>query len=105
MDEQQQKTLNVPKGTEQNVNPEAIEFRSITEFRESGLLLFVNQFLNIFGWAICVLFDEETGEPMAMYPAYCKFRGFDSVTITKAYKNITKHIAKRLPALLNDVER
>jgi len=80
-----------------------IKEKSLEEFRNSGLLLFVNQFLHIFGWAITIEFDEK-GNCVRMFPAYCSFRGFSENVTTKAYCNITKHMEKRIPALKKDLE-
>lgn len=80
-----------------------IEKRSIEEFRDSGLLLLTNQFLHIFGWALVVEFDDE-GNATKLYPAYCKFRGFDNENTVEAYEKITRHLAKRMPELLKDSE-
>tara|TARA_R110000851_G_scaffold208210_1_gene360573 strand:+ start:152 stop:391 length:240 start_codon:yes stop_codon:yes gene_type:complete len=49
-----------------------IKKRTWAEFREIGLLWWINRLLHTFGWAIC--FDPDSGE---CYPARCKFRGFD----------------------------
>lgn len=80
-----------------------IEKRSIEEFRNSGLLLLVNQFLHIFGWALVVEVDED-GKATNFYPKHCKFRGFDNRSTKKAYKMVTYHMKDRLPDLLKDVE-
>jgi len=82
---------------------DVIEERSIEEFRETGLLLLTNQFLHIFGWALTVDIDED-GKVTKFYPAYCKFRGFDSDLTSKAYEKVTKHLEKRMPELLRDVK-
>ncbi len=80
-----------------------LEERSINEFRETGLLLLTNQFLHIFGWALVVETDDD-GNMIKFYPAYCKYRGFDSKSLDKAYEQITKHLKKRIPELLKDFE-
>ena len=83
-------------------NPVMLERRSINEFRNSGLLLLTNQFLHIFGWALVAEVDEK-GNATELYPAYCKFRGFDNEDTDKAYEQITRHLEKRMPALLKDL--
>ena len=80
-----------------------LEKRSIDEFREAGLLLLTNQFLHIFGWALVVEVDDNENVTK-FYPAHCKFRGFDNDDTSKAYKRITKHLAKRMPELLKDIK-
>ena len=45
------------------------------EFKSCGLLLFINQILHIFGWAICFEYDETQEKIIKVYPARVKFRG------------------------------
>ena len=52
-----------------------VKKESWKEFRESGLLRFVNMFLHIFGW--CLMFDiDDDGNIQGVYPARCDFDGF-----------------------------
>ena len=48
--------------------------KSWEEFRDSGLLWFINTILHAFGWAIVVEMDK--GEIIRCYPARVKFRVF-----------------------------
>ena len=52
-----------------------IDKKTWDEFRSTGLLLFVNTMLHIFGWAIVVKYDDD--DSITAYPARVKFRGFD----------------------------
>lgn len=61
------------------------------EFREHGLLLFINQFLHIFGWAICLEYDDN-GKVIEAYPARVKFRGFDNQNVSHAYESLSKYL-------------
>lgn len=80
----------------------AIEKKSWSEFYETGLLLFVNHFLHIFGWAI--VFDiDESKKVYKVYPARVKFRGFDYESTDTAYKAISKYMASNYNSLMNDV--
>lgn len=88
---------------EQAENINMLEERPIDEFRQTGLLLLTNQFLHIFGWALTVEIDD-FGNSIRIYPAYCKFRGFNSDDVSKAYEQVTRHIEKRIPELLKDLE-
>jgi len=60
-----------------------IEQREWQEFRELGLLWWVNRILHPFGWVIC--FVEETGQ---CFPARCKFRGFAKKVDNEGFKKI-----------------
>ncbi len=70
------------------------ERHSITqEFRETGLLLFVNLFLHNFGWAIFVSCDINT--QTKVYDVRfnkTKFKGFEKSSIERAYKRLDAFI-------------
>lgn len=68
-----------------------IQKKTWAEFRSTGLAVFVNQFLHLFGWAI-VWEQDEQGDVIDCYPARCKFRGFDEKTIDEAYHNATYYM-------------
>lgn len=61
------------------------------EFKESGLLWFINTILHTFGWAICFEYNKDKGIT-EIYPARVKFRGFSEELNTKGYKNISKYM-------------
>ncbi|ULH29024.1 hypothetical protein FH581_017240 (plasmid) [Leptospira weilii] len=79
-----------------------ISKKSWEEFRSTGLLLFVNHFLHIFGWAIVFEFSEN--KVITVYPARVKFRGFPESTTDDAFKNITTHIRDSIEKLVKEVE-
>lgn len=62
------------------------------DFRNAGLLLFVNQLLHIFGWAIVLEFDEETKGVTGCYPARVNWRGFSESATSEAYKKISQYM-------------
>lgn len=59
--------------------------RSFEEFRETGLLWFINQTLHVFGWAIAI--DDKE-----MYPMRVSFRGFSEKNNAKGYEKIAKYM-------------
>ena len=61
------------------------------EFKDSGLLWWINMILHTFGWAI-VFSVKEDGEIKDIYPARVKFRGFDEKSNTKGYINVSRYI-------------
>ena len=61
------------------------------EFKDSGLLWWINMILHTFGWAI-VFSVEEDGSIKDIYPARVKFRGFDEKSNTKGYINVSRYI-------------
>jgi len=72
-----------------------------SEFRSTGLLLFINQILHVFGWAI--VFDIDNGEIKSVYPARVKFRGFDNDRVSKSYQKISKYMKDNASELLDEV--
>jgi hypothetical protein len=72
-----------------------------SEFRKTGLLLFINQILHIFGWAIVCDIDDNN-QINIVYPARVKFRGFDTVNISESYKNITSYMYKNINDLFEE---
>lgn len=75
-----------------------IERKGCKEFQETGLLLFVNQFLHVFGWAIVICTDE-----CIMYPARVKFRGFDDKSVTEAYIKLSEYMKQNSEKLLEEI--
>ena len=64
--------------------------KSWDEFRETGLLLIINQILHIFGWVIVVVEDESN--VIEVYPARVKFRGFGEKSTEDAYKKVSAYM-------------
>jgi len=78
-----------------------VKRKTCAEFRETGLLLFINQFLHIFGWAIVIETCEDSGISI-MYPARVKYRGFDEKCTSEAYVKLSKYMNEQSEALLNE---
>jgi len=78
------------------------EKRSWSEFREVGLLWYVNRILHLFGWAL--KFQLVNGEVVDVYPSKCKFRGFSEEVETTGFKSLTKHLSENMETLLKDIE-
>ena len=81
--------------------------KSWKEFRESGLLWFINTILHMFGWAIVINFedyDEEKGDGdiVEVYPARVKFRGFGEESVEKGYKKVHSYIKENIEDIYNE---
>ena len=82
-----------------------IDEKSWKEFRDSGLVLIINQILHIFGWAIIFeLEGEEEEKVKRIYPARVRFRGFDNETVSKAYVKLSKYMKANSEELLKEAE-
>lgn len=72
------------------------------EFREIGLLWFINTILHIFGWAICCEIDNE--KILNVYPARVKFRGFDNKTTSEGCEKVTEYLKENIDELLEETK-
>lgn len=71
------------------------------EFRDTGLLLFINQILHVFGWSIVVEIDGN-GVTRNAFPARVKFRGFDDLSVSDSYVKISKYLGKNIKDLIKE---
>lgn len=76
--------------------------KSWKEFRESGLLWWINTMLHTFGWALCIEIDDD--EIINCYPARVKFRGFGNEQNTDGYIKVSKYLAENIDVLLKESE-
>ena len=80
----------------------AVEKRTWTEFRKSGLLWFINTILHAFGWSIILEIDSETKEITDCYPARVKFRGFSEDRNTEGYKKLSCYMRDNADELFKE---
>ena len=81
---------------------EPVTKKTWTEFREIGLLWFINTILHMFGWAIVV--EVDNGEVINAYPARVAFRGFSEESTTSGYQKVSKWMAENAAELLDEAE-
>jgi hypothetical protein len=62
------------------------------EFKESGLLWWINMILHTFGWSI--VFEYEGNTIKRVYPARVKFRGFNEKHNTEGYQKVSEFMNK-----------
>lgn len=79
-----------------------VEKKAWEEFRETGLLLIINQTLHIFGWSI--VFEKKDDGTTEVYPARTKFRGFDTKRVTESYIKVSKYMKENATELLKESE-
>ena len=65
---------------------------TLDEFRSTGLAMYVNQILHIFGYAIGFDVDEKTKEATRMIPLRVKFRGFSEDSINRNYEKLARYM-------------
>lgn len=74
--------------------------RTWKEFREAGLLWWVNMILHTFGWAIVL--DIKDDEIKEVYPARVKFRGFDEISNDAGYKDVSVYLSNNASELAKE---
>ena len=85
-----------------------VELKSWDEFRQTGLFMFVNTILHVFGWALVVQVDYdkekqiETGFVKDCKPARIKFRGFSESDQDEMHKRIGSYLAQNSETLKED---
>lgn len=62
------------------------------QFRSNGLLWFVNTILHLFGYAIILDYNKETGELLNIYPEKVTCRGFSEQSNLNGYKKVTEYL-------------
>ena len=70
------------------------------EFRSTGLLMFTNMFLQIFGWALVFEYSD-SDELLRVYPARVTYRGFNSDTVSNAFIKLSEYM-KENSSILNE---
>lgn len=69
------------------------------DFRDTGLFMFVNTILHVFGWALVVEVDNDTGAVIDCYPARVKFRGFSEPDQDEMHKKIGDYLKENADQL------
>lgn len=75
-----------------------VEKKTWKEFREIGLLWWINMILHTFGWAIVLELDDSRTFINA-YPARVKYRGFAEEHNTEGYIKVTQHLKETVNEL------
>ena len=78
-----------------------VKKKSWKEFRECGMLWWINMILHTFGWAIVYKFDED-GNILEVYPARVKFRGFGEKNNTDGYVMVSQYMKNNADELLEE---
>jgi len=75
--------------------------KSWEEFRNSGLLWWINMILHTFGWSIVVEVEKD-GSITNVYPARVKFRGFANEFNTEGYIKVSEYLNNESSKLLKE---
>lgn len=78
-----------------------VKKKTWTEFRDSGLLWWINMILHTFGWAIVCTVDRDENI-LDVYPARVKFRGFGENSNTEGYAKVSQYMKENSKELLEE---
>ena len=81
---------------------ETIKKKTWKEFKDTGLLWWINMILHTFGWVI--VYEINDGEIIEVYPARTKFRGFSESSTTKGFINVTNYMKNNIDDLMDDIK-
>ena len=73
------------------------------EFKEVGLLWWINRMLHLFGWAIVFAYSED-GKLAKVYPARVKFRGFSTGVETEGFKRLSEYLENTIVDLCKELD-
>ena len=73
------------------------------EFRNSGLLWFINTILHTFGWAIVFEINKESNSIINVYPSRVKFKGFNEKSNDEGYIKVTKYLKENVNELYKEI--
>lgn len=76
------------------MNKKPVTKKTWDDFRAAGLLFFVNSLLHVFGWALVVEVDTDSGLVTNCYPARVTFRGFDEQSQTEEHIKLANYLAE-----------
>lgn len=77
--------------------------KSWNEFRDSGMLWFINFILHLFGWTI-VLLPNSANDNLYAYPARANFRGFSQESNTQGYIQVSEYLKDNIDDLLKEAK-
>ena len=81
---------------------ETVKKKTWKEFKDTGLLWWINMILHTFGWVI--VYEINDGEIIEVYPARTKFRGFSESSTAKGFINVTNYIKNNIDDLMDDIK-
>ena len=78
--------------------------KSWEQFRNTGLLWFINSTLHLFGWAIVMELDDD-GKVTSVYPARVSYLGFSENDNTTGYRRVTSYLKENIDDLDKEMNK
>lgn len=75
-----------------------------TIFTNTGLLWWINRSLSLFGWAITVSYDSQTGECLGAEPIRTNARGFNRDTEEENFLKLTSYMKDNASELFEEIQ-
>lgn len=88
-----------------NENAQMLKEKGWLEFRNTGLLWFINSILHLFGWCIAIDIDSATGEFLKAYPARTMFRGFASGDNSDGYVKVSEYLKQNIDEICEEAKQ
>ena len=83
-----------PEAMTRIINP-----MDLREFTDTGLVMFVNLILQIFGFSIGYNLDKNTGITSNLYVCRSKYRGFSADSQTRAHRKLASYLLEHIAEL------
>jgi hypothetical protein len=71
-----------------------VTLKTWDDFRNAGMLFFINSILHAFGWALVVEVDQATNNVTNCFPARVTFRGFNEQSQSEEHIKIAEYLAE-----------
>lgn len=92
----------ITKTVTEDVKPEEVKRSTWQQFRECGMLWWINMILHTFGWSIVLALDGDIVKDA--YPARVKFRGFSTKNNTEGYIKVNQYMKENAGILLEEAK-
>lgn len=83
---------------------ESLEKRTWNDFRNAGMVWFINRILHVFGWAIVYELRHGSEDILDVYPCRCRFRGFHKEDEERGFREVTNFVKKNIRDLVEDLD-
>lgn len=92
----------ITKTVTEDVKPEEVKRSTWQQFRECGMLWWINMILHTFGWSIVLALDGDIVKDA--YPARVKFRRFSTKNNTEGYIKVSQYMKENAGILLEEAK-
>lgn len=91
--------MHSPEESSKSESKTSITRKTWDEFRDTGLLWWVNSLLHLFGWTIVMEMDSQKTIKIC-FPARTSYRGFPADSNDRGYRKVTNYMVQNSEELL-----